>query len=370
MSQTASFLYSHEIVRLSNALFNHQFEEANFFNSRLVNYLSSYLPFDYVAAVSYDDKLEYVSVADRVGMHFADHSYASFWHQDKCGRYISQYLLSKNICNIQAPMMFKSTDIISPEEYERSNYVSYLKPLSVHYSVSLPFGQNGRFRLVFYKKRAHGDFCDNELDLLSNIHTMIFSSNLSFENIRNRNEVSRLKSELLSESDVGVVIINEDMEVLDYNSIAVVMLQRLTNCMDIHGASSHLIRGMMDIENIRQLHQPASFCQNGCDITVSPGMDMGKTGINKKCYMIYIKNHPTVCRASAASENAFDSLTSRELQVVKCLAEGMTYQETSESLFISLSTVRKHLQNIFCKLEINNQRKLISLYLHSMENGA
>ncbi len=47
-----------------------------------------------------------------------------------------------------------------------------------------------------------------------------------------------------------------------------------------------------------------------------------------------------------------EELTERELDVLKCLGEGMTNQEISEELFIGIKTVKTHVSNILSKLDV------------------
>ncbi|MGF3102115.1 response regulator [Rossellomorea sp. DUT-2] len=47
-----------------------------------------------------------------------------------------------------------------------------------------------------------------------------------------------------------------------------------------------------------------------------------------------------------------EELTARELDVLKCLGEGMTNQEISEELFIGVKTVKTHVSNILSKLGV------------------
>jgi DNA-binding CsgD family transcriptional regulator/bacterioferritin-associated ferredoxin len=57
-----------------------------------------------------------------------------------------------------------------------------------------------------------------------------------------------------------------------------------------------------------------------------------------------------------------DTLTVRENEITERISKGQTNREIAEALFISPHTVRNHVQNIFQKLEIKNQRQLVSLY--------
>lgn len=50
-----------------------------------------------------------------------------------------------------------------------------------------------------------------------------------------------------------------------------------------------------------------------------------------------------------------EALTERELDVVRLIARGRTNTEIAEELFVSLSTVKTHLGNIFAKLDARNR---------------
>ncbi|MEL7005194.1 MAG: helix-turn-helix transcriptional regulator [Bacteroidota bacterium] len=50
----------------------------------------------------------------------------------------------------------------------------------------------------------------------------------------------------------------------------------------------------------------------------------------------------------------FDTLTTRELEIISCLAMGLNNLQISEQLFISRSTVEQHRKNINRKLSISS----------------
>ena len=57
-------------------------------------------------------------------------------------------------------------------------------------------------------------------------------------------------------------------------------------------------------------------------------------------------------------EAEFDVLTSRELEVLKLIAEAHTSKEIAQQLFISLKTVERHRQNILDKLGMRDRVEL------------
>jgi LuxR family maltose regulon positive regulatory protein len=52
-------------------------------------------------------------------------------------------------------------------------------------------------------------------------------------------------------------------------------------------------------------------------------------------------------------------LSTRELETLKLIAEGLTNQEIADKLFISLNTVKTHLKNIFIKLDVDSRAKAV-----------
>ncbi|MFN8324607.1 response regulator [Flavobacterium sp.] len=52
-------------------------------------------------------------------------------------------------------------------------------------------------------------------------------------------------------------------------------------------------------------------------------------------------------------------LSSREIEVLEQLSKGLNYNIIAENLFLSPSTVRKHIENIYTKLQVHNKLEAI-----------
>ena len=62
-------------------------------------------------------------------------------------------------------------------------------------------------------------------------------------------------------------------------------------------------------------------------------------------------------------DDVVSSLTKRELEILKLVAEGLTNEEIGKKIFISEKTVKTHLTNIFDKLKVNNRFKAALLIM-------
>lgn len=61
-----------------------------------------------------------------------------------------------------------------------------------------------------------------------------------------------------------------------------------------------------------------------------------------------------------SSKNLIESLSERELEVLQLIAQGLSNREISERLFLALSSVKGHNQNIFAKLEVQRRTEAVA----------
>ncbi|SEP79943.1 response regulator [Flavobacterium urocaniciphilum] len=59
------------------------------------------------------------------------------------------------------------------------------------------------------------------------------------------------------------------------------------------------------------------------------------------------------------SENEDIVLTTREIEVLEQLSKGLKYQVIAENLFLSVGTIRKHVENIYNKLQVHNKLEAV-----------
>lgn len=66
---------------------------------------------------------------------------------------------------------------------------------------------------------------------------------------------------------------------------------------------------------------------------------------------------------SPSAPNELDVLTSREREILDRLAKGHSHKEVANELFISPTTVRKHIFNIYEKLQVHSKVEAVNKYL-------
>ncbi|MEC8682511.1 MAG: LuxR C-terminal-related transcriptional regulator, partial [Bacteroidota bacterium] len=53
-------------------------------------------------------------------------------------------------------------------------------------------------------------------------------------------------------------------------------------------------------------------------------------------------------------------LSSREIDVLEQLGKGLSYTKIAENLFLSPNTVRKHIENIYKKLQVHSKIEAVA----------
>ncbi len=110
-------------------------------------------------------------------------------------------------------------------------------------------------------------------------------------------------------------------------------------------ASSMLIQGVIDVSN-GKIFLPSVIASKFFDY-------FQKTQEQEKSYL-------------QNEDNLLNYLTQREEEVLELLTEGISYKEVATRLFISDTTVKTHVNNIFQKLQVSDKTQAV---LYAINNG-
>ncbi|MDO7851981.1 response regulator transcription factor [Hymenobacter convexus] len=81
-------------------------------------------------------------------------------------------------------------------------------------------------------------------------------------------------------------------------------------------------------------------------------------------FVVQAFRHQPVAPAAFPLETLLpEPLTARELEVVRGIEDGLSYQLIADRHFISLDTVRSHIRNVYRKLQVNSKAELMARQL-------
>lgn len=90
------------------------------------------------------------------------------------------------------------------------------------------------------------------------------------------------------------------------------------------------------------------------------GVPMSRTIAAKSLQMMLSGFKPN--EKSSFIDGSAEQLTKREIEILENLSTGLRNQEIAQKLFISRSTVKKHIENIYLKLQLKSRVELVNWY--------
>lgn len=90
------------------------------------------------------------------------------------------------------------------------------------------------------------------------------------------------------------------------------------------------------------------------------------SGLSSRFFEYFQKMFKEETTVASQEKNYLDDLTQREEEVMDLLTKGFTYKAVAKELFISETTVKTHVNNIFQKLQVNDRTQAV---LYAINNG-
>lgn len=120
------------------------------------------------------------------------------------------------------------------------------------------------------------------------------------------------------------------------------------------GAKGYILKTMASSQLIRAIHE------------VSQGKIYLPQGLVTGFFEFFQNSVREEEKAANSKDSLLSDLTSREEEVLDLLTQGNNYKDVANTLFISETTVKTHVNNIFQKLQVNDRTQAV---LYALNNG-
>lgn len=170
---------------------------------------------------------------------------------------------------------------------------------------------------------------------------------------------AELLTKIDSNHNIDVILMDIDMPILNgieateivkqkYPHIKVIMLTVFDNDENIFSA----IKAGADGYLLKEVEPKNLY--NGIIETLNGGAAM-----NPSIALKTLKLLRNPIDLNNKKEEEIIKLSPREIDVLEQLAQGLSYTIIAENLFLSPSTVRKHIENIYTKLQVHNKLEAV-----------
>lgn len=256
------------------------------------------------------------------------------------------------------------TDIMTLGEYEESEiYQDLSRKYNIYHNIATYFFDGNRLLGAMSVLRPQNEkgFTDTDARTLEVISRHV-SKNLAINNVINNLDYQRRIFEKYSNhSPIGMIIIDQSLYIHYFNPAAreicaeLAIKDRWTNSVEQfvrqllqnspHTWQSGLIKTML------------SPALKRFTVHIAPSFERKYT--DRELYSIYLIPDGMSTGLYMLDRNYNEyNLTSREREILELVTRGFSNQEIADYLYISLCTVKTHLQNIFKKTGVANRTSL------------
>ncbi|MBU0475096.1 MAG: LuxR C-terminal-related transcriptional regulator [Bacteroidetes bacterium] len=312
--------------------------ESEFFNS-----ISSIIPAHATALYlfkSFKQRPYYISGKG------VDEDFLSFY--EKRGREIDplkNWIMTKRTPN-------QSQLLLGLKGWQHHPVYNIVKTASIDFAMQAPIitGNEIIGSINFGREFSEGAFKQNDLLTISIVSHFLGLAILGSFGNSSVAEYNRRFCFTIDNMKQGMIITDNDFRVNYVNRVAKGTIIR------------HFGSDDPEVEFSNQLKE-VSIAKENCNITIANNLKLRSCslpGSRKKQTIVFIDDNPSPTISNSVSE----IFTAREIDVLLLVERGMQNKEIARELNISVNTVKRHLENMFGRFNVNSRTKLISKFYY------
>jgi len=275
----------------------------------------------------------------------------------------------------------RDIDLSLPSHWKEIEfYTDFIKPQKIRHLLVMYLLDDNRIlgHIGIHRNGSNAAFSQKEL-FQAGFLASTFSHKLKQKQLFHKlNGLDTLLQQLIEMPSVGIVALDYNLLPIYWNSLASDFGFSGSRAMETKGLIESRYLIFPEIRD--ECHKIRMSLQGKCitecinhhmvlwtyqehpinvDIKVIPVRQSGSDATNQ-IYFVIVFNH--LYKSDFSQEDVVPlngTLTSKEIEIVHDICNGLTNKEISQKLFISLPTVATHISHIFQKMQVNSRAKLI-----------
>ena len=313
----------------------------------------------------FDPEGNFLSWVDKKGLllNSKTHPYNSFQPNDVVRHIIYQKSVKEQLTyfNVE-PRLYRSKELINSFDYDNSQYVLFLEEnFNAHYSITLAFGINAYIQIKFFNTFDQGDFTKEDIHLFEEIYVFVANSYSNFKKHEQAKIISETKNKIISIGAKAFLITDDFRHILSLNDCAKEYITDIfgdaINCDLELNEECHWLSMIMPSKK-EQLNGVVKKTIKNYVFEIHIHDQTYSNKIIDRYYWITISKKEDNSQINHVTQNL--QLTITERKIVELMYKGLTYKSIASDLVISYHTVKKHIENIYKKLNVNSRYELYS----------
>lgn len=298
------------------------------------------------------------------------------WGEADLKSYIHNYCDIDDVLPLisnELPMMFRSSDVFILDERKKTKYYNeLLHPAGMNHSIegNLYVDESGYIGGIgIHRPDKYHDFTQKDLEILKLCRPHLASVAKKYHKKQMEEKDYFYELPLLSSvPGVGLCIWDYKFRLLDYN---------LEQSQFVESAHiPQLMRALITLcKSIRENTSDANHDLEHEEMTARSRIHIGETiyfaevvltggnAAESKKFVATVYDYAVLLDRIVKELKERFTLTEREFHILQCVIKGMSNVEISKALFISVPTVKKHLGNIYNKMDIEGKHQILGTIL-------
>lgn len=290
-------------------------------------------------------------IGDYVGHHFEN----DILHPRKLG---IDHVIRKKIIYLQ--------DLISQENFEKTEYCDFLHRYRLHHELGLYFTDGDRLlgAMALLRSKHEKEFSAADFNILGRISKHISKALSTHLHLAEEEYQKKIFEAFSNQSQTGLIIFDKSFQIVYCNQAARDICADLTPREKWINPTERFIKNfLLDNIPVWQLGMKKTILSHSLKyitVHIVPAVNHRFKSEERHLYMTcLIPEDPPRNLVLPEQDGNWYNLTPREKGVLDLLLKGYSNQEIAAELFISINTVKRHLQSIFEKMNVSSR---ISLY--------
>lgn len=254
------------------------------------------------------------------------------------------------------------TDIMSYDQFCNTEYYNdFFKKMNLHYEIAVPLIYDERTLGVLgvYKTKEEGNFEQKDYLFFNNINKYIainFNTSLYIEDLQDN---QLLYKNCAYNASLGILVLGQNLSLLYYNEEAKHICMDIMHCNSVQNSVS-LFTSFIYEKIINQTFNNI-IIHDICQIKIVPQIIPKSNGTIETIYIIYLRNNEKPIDKIIDKMVNIYSFSKREKEIIEQMYDGLSNEEIAKKFYISINTIKKHIENIYKKMGINKRSSLINI---------
>ncbi len=260
-----------------------------------------------------------------------------------------------------SPIIFRSSDVFIQSEREKTKYYNdVVRPLGMDYSIegNISYEEGQLSAISIHRSERNNDFTPKAVEVIKYIRPHLINISKIYNNLKKNNNIinaTPLSFDCMS-NNFSYCVFDSNLKPVRSNTTHLEEICKCEKKEIIETMSKQLLPAADKLEDQANLTQ---------ELCIGSHKFMADIKKNSNEYYILVYDFfVTISNLLAEVKNKYN-LSPREYEVFLCITEGLGTAEIADKLFISTTTAKKHLINLYKKLNIKGRHQVLSIILNN-----